>query len=185
MGFFECAARIMRASTCAVPAAIRAAFDTLTGSCFLGLDVSLSRTGLCVLAPAAQRAGGGALAEVRRLEVVCPPRGAPRGSLLCSAAAISFALRAAAAAHPGIAAVCVEDFAHAFAANASSSHTRFALARINGVAAFEAWRATGAPVLFSSPVSMRAYFGVERPGGGPARQARRKAFLPKCELSGC
>ena len=142
--------------------ATRVAFKSLQGHSFFGLDVSLSRTGLCVLDSA------GALSH---LTVVTPPRGAPRGSLLCSGAAVSTALRSAASAFPNAAAVCVEDFAHAFAANSSSSHTRFSLARINGVAAFEAWRATGAPVLFSSAAAMRAYFGVARPGGGPAAAA--------------
>jgi hypothetical protein len=143
----------------ALRAAVRAALHSLQGSSFVGLDVSLSRTGICVLDAA------GALS---RLEVVGPPRGSPRGSLLCAAGAVAASLRVACVAHRPIAAVCVEDFVLSFSANASSSHTRFALARINGVAAFEAWRVACAPVLFSSPVSMRAYFGVARPGGGPA-----------------
>jgi hypothetical protein len=126
-------------------------------ACFLGLDVSLSRTGLALL-----DARGRAL----RVAAASPPA-AQRSAVLWGGAALSAAIRDVCAQRT-VCATLVEDFLQTFEGGGSSSHTRFTLARMNGIGAFEAWRHTGAPVLWAYPTSMRAYFhvGKEAPGSG-------------------
>ena len=133
-----------------------------TRACFLGLDISLSRTGLG-LVDARGRA-------VRVLAASPPP--AQRSSVLCSGAALSAAIQEVCSRHC-VQATMVEDFLQTFEGGGSSSHTRFALARANGIGAYEAWRHTGAPVLWAYPTSMRAYFGV-----GKAAEAALAAPAP-------
>jgi hypothetical protein len=127
-----------------------------SSACFAGLDVSLASTGLVVL-DARGRCVLAASAGTRT-------RGA--ASVLDAGAAVSRLLARAARAHR-VRATVVEDFVQTFAAGGSSAHTRFALARVNGVAAYEAWRHTRAPVLYAHAASMRAHFGLERAPRAP------------------
>jgi hypothetical protein len=80
-----------------------------------------------------------------------------------------------------IKATMVEDFLQTFEAQSSNSHTRFSLARVNGIAAYEAWRQTGSPVLFAYPTSMRSYFQIQRGSvksdGGSRMTSRARAKL--------
>ena len=56
----------------------------------------------------------------------------------------------------------LEEIPMQFKASSSSSMTRFALARVNGVAAYECWKFSGgAPVQFHYPNAMRSFFGIK------------------------
>jgi hypothetical protein len=56
----------------------------------------------------------------------------------------------------------LEEIPMQFKASSSSSLTRFALARVNGVAAYESWKFSGgAPVQFHYPNAMRSFFGIK------------------------
>lgn len=56
----------------------------------------------------------------------------------------------------------LEEIPMQFKASSSSSMTRFALARVNGVAAYESWKFSGgAPVQFHYPNAMRSFFGIK------------------------
>ena len=139
---------------------------------FLGLDVSVASTGIVLLD------SRGVLAHASSSRV---PRGS---SVLVAGASLSAELIRATRARP-VCATTVEDFLQTFAAGASSSATRFSLARINGVAMYEAWRHTRAPVVPAFATSMRAYFGLERapaaarggvmPGGSTGDEAADEA----------
>jgi hypothetical protein len=124
----------------------------------------MSRTGLAVVD------GGGGLLHVSSSK----PPFSQRSSILSSGASLSTSI-AALSREYSIAATLVEDFLQTFEANSSSSHTRFTLARVNGIAAYESWRHTSAPVLFAYPTSMRSYFEIERapPPGGGGKGGRR------------
>jgi hypothetical protein len=141
-----------------LPASVSRALASFRGTFFLGLDVSVASTGIVLLD------ARGALAHASSSRV---PRGS---SVLAAGAALSAALARATRARP-VRATTVEDFLQTFAAGASSSATRFALARINGVAMYEAWRHTRAPVVPAFATSMRAYFGLERAAPGAAAAA--------------
>jgi hypothetical protein len=91
--------------------------------------------------------------------------------VLVAGLGLSSELQRLAAAHAPIGGTCIEDFLQTFAAGGSSSATLFKLARINGIASFEAWRHTGAPVLFSYASSMRSYFRLQRSSAARAAAA--------------
>jgi hypothetical protein len=129
--------------------AVERALHSFRGSHFLGLDVSVSSTGIVLLD------SRGALVHASSSRV---PRGS---SFLTAGAAISSEIALATRARH-VAATTVEDFLQTFSADSSSSATRFALARVNGVAMYEAWRHTRAPVVAAFSTSMRSYFGLER-----------------------
>jgi hypothetical protein len=145
-----------------LPASVSRALASFRGAFFLGLDVSVASTGIVLLD------ARGALAHASSSRV---PRGS---SVLAAGAALSAALARATRARP-VRATTVEDFLQTFAAGASSSATRFALARVNGVAMYEAWRHTRAPVVPAFATSMRAYFGLERAAPAAAAAAAAAA----------
>lgn len=64
----------------------------------------------------------------------------------------------------------IEDFPMNFTANMSSAATRFTLARMNGIVAYEACRITRAPVQFHFPSPIRTFFQLPK-----ANSARDKA----------
>jgi len=127
------------------------------------MDISLSRTGLAVVD------GGGRLVYTR----TASPRSPQRSSVLWGGASLSEALGDVCSRYK-ISSTMVEDFLQTFEANASSSHTRFTLARMNGIGAFEAWRHTGSPVLWAYPTTMRSYFHL----GREAQQKQPAAVVP-------
>lgn len=122
-----------------------------SNACFMGLDVSLASSGIAVVD------SHGRVVHVS----ASTSSGTVKGSVLHAGAALSTALSRVAATHT-IKATVIEDFLQTFASNSSSAHTRFTLARVNGIASFEAWRYTGSPVIFAYASSMRSYFELER-----------------------
>lgn len=116
---------------------------------FVGLDVSLRSSGIALLQ------GDGTLVQTQNVRTL-------ESGVMIAGHAMSKALQDCMQHTSGQVVECgVEDFALGYAPNSSSSQTRFTLARINGIASYEAWRLTGAPVLFYSPSRIRAYFGLK------------------------
>lgn len=121
----------------------------------LGLDVSVRGTGLAVL-----DCGGRLVTS----HVVVPPSTA---SVLSAGALVGETLRSTLPALGGrVVETGVEDFARAFKESASTTQSRFTMARMNGIAAYEAWVQTEGGVVFHYPTTMRSYFGVGAAAAG-------------------
>jgi len=115
----------------------------------LGLDVSVRGTGLAVL-----DCGGRLVTS----HVVVPPSTA---SVLSAGALVGETLRCTLPTLCGrVIETGVEDFARAFKESASTTQSRFTMARMNGIAAYEAWVQTEGGVVFHYPTTMRSYFGI-------------------------
>lgn len=136
---------------------------------FLGLDVSTSSTGIALLD------ASGRLLE-SAVTIPPPSAGGNGGSVLSAGALISQVCQYYARKYPQrVAEVSIEDFAMAFQPQQSTAAALTTLARINGIAAFEAWKCFQAPILYYHPTSLRSYFGIKQSRSNVNSEIKKRA----------
>ncbi len=107
--------------------------------------------------------------------MVAPRAGTPP---LLAGAAVADAVTSLCARFP-VRETALEDAPMNFRANLSSTTTRYTLARVNGVVAHAAWRASGgSPVALHTPSRVRAFFGLPKGSKGGAAAAAAAAAVP-------
>jgi hypothetical protein len=123
----------------------------------LGIDASVRCSGIALVDA---RTGVPSRVAISRTQVKAPPLFA--GGRLAAAVRAVCSSRTHNNQAVRIIETSLEEIPMQFKASSSSSMTRFALARVNGVAAYECWKFSGgAPVQFHYPNAMRSYFGIK------------------------